>query len=816
MIRTKGLTSFKPASFAFALYASLYLLMLTFSSCNTTRYLKPNERLLVKSELKFKNGAKIADKTSIVASLNALEAQKVNEKLLFFIPKNWIYLSNSGAGDTTKIDGWLRSLGEKPTLYDEALTTNAAKEMENFLRFKKGFYEAKVDFIYEEKTDVVGYKNNNGNNVWTSNKSKVTYLIQLNQRYKVKTISYTSPDKRIEDFLESVKIKSFVKVGDDVDYNDFELEKNRITLELQNNGYAKFSNNFIEILGDSSKVDKSIEVIFDIKVPSQDSIHKRLTVGDINIYTDYFKDQNPTLLTSIKEGELNFFRQSEYFLVKPKLIANAVFIKPNELLRRDDRQKTFRKLNSLGTYRFVSIVPRSDENIDSIMHFDILLSPYDKKWIFDGALEVYYSTLGAARLFGTSVSTSLQNRNLFGGSERYTLKAELGTEVGINFSDTTSIFTQRTRNFTLQNTINIPSFQDFIGLGKLANKIGIIKNRFFTSFKEEATTNIDLGYNGLNIIRFYSVNSFNASFSFDYTSQKGNRYSFRPLGFNFDKYTVDTTAITNELIRKSFKDVLSTGFLFRDISYIYNRPKSSRGNSFLIINRLELSGLEVYLANQLYNTIASSNDIWRIQAGNSIDFAKYIRYEFDGRYYKELNKTDGFASRFNFGIIVPYGDAQTTPFIRQFGVGGPSSLRAWNVRQPGPGGYLDEAQLDNNTLIYVNQGDIKLELNAEYRFKMIYIFDGALFVDAGNIWALKADASRPGANFKTSEFVSQMAVGVGYGLRLNLDFFNIRFDFGYKVRNPYVNPNSGRNWYTFKEVRNQGLGNVQVAVNYPF
>ena len=232
------------------------------------------------------------------------------------------------------------------------------------------------------------------------------------------------------------------------------------------------------------------------------------------------------------------------------------------------------------------------------------------------------------------------------------------------------------------------------------------------------------------------------------------------------------------MIFLSFKDNLGTGFVFRDFSYIYNSGKSRKGNSFLVINNFEVSGWEVYLTNQLYNVISGDNSQWSISRGNllnrDISFAKYIRYEFDGRHYKDFSKTRSLASRLNLGIIVPFGENAASPFIRQFGVGGPNSLRAWNVKEAGPGGYRDpEIKLKEPQVIFVNQGDIKIEANIEYRFKILLILDGALFVDAGNVWALKEDPGRPNAAI-SGDFLNQIAVGAGYGLRLNFNFFNIQ------------------------------------------
>lgn len=779
------------------------------SSCNTNKYLAADQTLLKKTKIVFKNEKTIIEKNSLQNELLTFITVKPNNKFLFLFPKEYIYMSNVVQNNDKWYHKALRSLGEEPVLYSEVACKNIALNMENHLKYKKGYYEAKVDYFTDEKLN--GFTSNSGTDVWFT--SEVTYVVSTGTRYTIKDVTFDANDKNVLEFVTSLKSNTFIKKGDYIDYNMFELEKSRLTIALQNNGYTNFSNNYFEISGDSSKQLKEVDILIEIRSPLPDTLHSRYITGNIRVFTDYYKDQADSVRTVDSLNGIEYHRQSSTFLVKPSLLQNAIFFKEGQLLSREERQKTFRKLNGLGTYRFVTINAKPSTLQDSILDFDILLTPHDKKWIWDGALQGYFSTLGAAQLLGFSVSSQFVNRNLLGGSEKYSLRAEAGTELG--FGGTGGIV-RRTTNLSLQNNLNIPSFQDFIGLGKFGARTGLIKDKFYKNFVEEASTNIGLGFSANNIINFYSLSSFNASFGFDYTSPKSNRYIFRPLGFNLDLYEISDSSRfeANPLILLSFQDILGTGFLFRDFSFIYNKAKNSKGNSFLFINNVELSGWEVHLSNLIYNKIAGSNEVWSL---DNISFAKYARYEFDGRFNKEFSKTKSFASRLNIGVIVPFGEIRAAPFVRQFGVGGPNSLRAWNVKQPGPGAYRNsQDKLIDTPPIYVNQGDLKIELNAEYRFKIISVFDGAFFIDAGNVWTLREDNARPGAKFSSKDFLSQFAIGVGYGLRFNFEFFIIRFDFGYKIRSPYKDEFTNTNWYTFKEIRQQGLGNLQVGVNYPF
>jgi len=289
------------------------------------------------------------------------------------------------------------------------------------------------------------------------------------------------------------------------------------------------------------------------------------------------------------------------------------------------------------------------------------------------------------------------------------------------------------------------------------------------------------------------------------------------MGLEYNDYTLSEVfrkrIVNNPLLLRSFDDNLLTGLIFRDITYIYDKPVNSEGNKFTFLSNFEISGGETYLLNKLYNLTTGSNSDWRLT--NNIEFAKYARLELDPRFYEYFSKRHSFAARLYAGIIIPFGGSTAAPFFKQFSVGGPNSLRGWDQKELGPGGYSElllQPEIGQN---FYQTGDIKLEANIEYRFDLFYIFEMALFMDAGNVWTLKANSDRPDAHI-TTDFTDQIAVSAGYGFRFDFTYFNIRFDFGYKLRNPYTFGNSTRYWYNWAEIKRQKFGNFQVAVNYPF
>lgn len=775
--------------------------LLTFmTACNTTKHLPKDARLVKKNQIVFKSSGKVENKSKITEELESLIKQKPNSKFLFFVPREWLYVNN------------FKTQGEEPVIFNDSLARKSARDMENYLKFKKGYYHAKVDYLVDEESHWTSMETTSGKDVWEVRISNVTYVVSLSERYKIKSVRYESEDKNLLSYVESIKEGSFVKVGDYVNFDAFEQEKQRFTKVLQNQGFQGFSPNYVEINGDSSQVKKEIDIFIKFRTPPND-VHTKYTIGNVNVYTDYVKDANGLNIHKEIINGTAYFRQSKKYLVSPEVLEKKLTLHQGTILRKDDRTTTFRQLSNLSTYRFVTINASKDILNDSVMNFDVILTPHANRWTLDGELGAYLSTLNRQYLWGLKASALLQNRNTFRGSEIYSLRAEIGSEFGLSSK---SFFTRRTANILIQNSLVFPTFKEYLGLSRLTKAIRIIPKKFFDPFKKEAVTDVQVGYNFFDIIDFYNIRSINASYGYEYNTLRGNRYIFKPFGVNFDAYNIIDSSRFNPLTLLSFKDNLGTGFLFREFTFVLNKAKDRKGRVFSLYNNFELSGVEVDLINRAYNAISGQTGEWLIHSSRDIKFAKYVREEIDIRMRKEYLRNKAFAMRLNMGIIVPFRSNSVAPFIRQFSAGGPNSMRGWRLRELGPGGY--RAPNDFLTEIesfFVNQGDIKLELNAEYRFKLLYFLEGAVFTDVGNVWALKPDIDRPLAHI-SDQFYNQLAVAAGWGLRLNFDYFIIRFDFGYKVRSPYIDHKTGSHWYSRRDLASQGIGNVQVAVNYPF
>lgn len=761
-------------------------------SCKTSQVISEEQHLLRKNQLVFKTDEKIDNKEALRFELESLYQQEQNPPKLW-PPKNWF--------DRDSL-----------TLYDAALAEATAEAMEKFLKNKKGFYHVKVKPAVE----------------FDGKQATVSYVMDLGRRYTIRSYNIMSDDDNIVKEINNLASLPAITVGDPLDAELFELERTRITSGLQNLGYANFLGNYVEMVGDSA--DYQVDVEFNILVPPPDSIHQQYYIGEVHVYTEHLSETDPDFNLTDTVNHTVYYSKSDDFVVKPDKLKNNIYLRKGMLYLKNNRVKTQKTLSNLSSFRYVNVKERINPDQDTIIDFDIFLSPHKHKWISETGVDLFYSTFGATdvqqNLFGVSASTGLQNRNLFGGSEKYSFNLDGSVELTIP-----SLQANRW-SFGANNALELPRLVDLFSFGKFLSKVKIIPRVNYQRLKEEARTDIALGYNFTKSIQNFSISSFNASWGYSYKPNNTQLYKVRQLGLNLfifnptEQFRI-RNLVDNQLLAKSFEDNVSTGFLFRDLSYFYQGPKNNRGRSVGVLGNIEFSGMEVFLTNKLYNLFSGSDLVWELGPGGRFNFAKYVKFELDGRIYKDVGESSQIAARADFGIVVPFGKTSdgtllTVPYLSQFFVGGPNSNRAWQLRELGPGGYLEIQDPP-----FFQAGDIKLEFNLEYRWDWFWFFKGAVFVDAGNIWTLRDEFSqsgelqRAGSKF-SSNFLDQMAIGAGWGIRADFTYFLIRFDFGYKIRAPYPVDDSGSHFVIGKKVPgtdnsfNAYIGNINVAINYPF
>lgn len=825
--------------------APFFVLVLT--SCGVNKYLDPQKELLVANKIKLAKGESLNNKAQIIYDLSTLYKQKPNEKWFFFfkIPL-WSHFRLDETREMAKTENGLergirnlaeRRIAETPSYFDENSAESAAQSMQYYLQ-NRGYFDAEVFYDKYNKND---------------KDVEVTYYLKPKNLYRIDTTIFISEDSVLNKFLQKAAQNTFLKKGQPVDGRIYDLEVSRLTTFFRNEGYAFFTPNYIAPLeADTSNYKAKIKL--EILPPGKGRTHQRYLVGEVTVNPRY----NPVLDTLLQpadtiNGVLYVKEPEQTFWVKPEALQDLIYLRPGMLYRQEDLDKTNRQLSDLGVYRFVNIRQKEDSITGQVLDFEINLVPR-KKWEFGGDVEPNFTernfTTNKFNLFGLSGGLSLQNRNLMGNAESLSANGSFGFELNLGGKrDNTvrSIF--NTLDTRLSFDLFKPQFWDYFGIYKGLRRVGLIRKDFYDLLQEKAPTKISLGYNYLSIYQFYNYHLLNASLGYDIRRSQ-HRYIINHFSINYLDPTTESDfevlLESNPFLKRSFGDQLFSGFLFRDFNYFFTSRTSRFGESTIFQLSTELSGFEVWAVNEIYNRVSSNPKVFTL--GKGVEFSQFGKLEFDVRHYRQFTPKHSIALRANIGIARPFGFSEEVPYVSQFYVGGPQSIRAWGARGLGPGSYLDPlTENSENRLLFYQTGDFKMEFNAEYRFDMFKIWslvtEGAVFLDFGNVWTIEAD-ERLGGQLQWrpkkaadgtqigDNFLKEFAIGTGFGLRFDFNYFIFRLDMGYRVKNPYkkileyiVDPENPDNiivtkstywtYQSFDQLRLDDI-NFNLGINYPF
>jgi len=747
------------------------------AGCGSTKDLQPEQKALVKNVYHLITEDDRVDKSQLRGELKSLIKQNPVKKGVLN-PRTW---------------------GTPLTIYDQKLTVESASAMEQYLRNRKGFYHAVVEYVESTK----------------NKKVSVTYKVMLAERYYVGVVTMECSDSTLYNLFEAHVSEQIVKTGDPLDARLFDEEEARLLNLAKNNGYADFTPQFVEFRGDSTETTVPVKIF--VYPPLGKESHQPYKIGDINIYTEHVATPDPSFTRSDTLAGIQYFAKSSQHIVRPEVISKVLSIEKGAYFSRQNEFLTNRTLSRLSPYRFVRLDPVVEN--DSILNYNIFLTPLDNKWSFDMGANLFYSLLEQAPsvsvqdLFGFGGNLGWTNRNF----RNRAISHSFGLEGTFEFRIPS--FAANTFSIQANNSFRIPHIVDVFRMSPFLNKLGLLTDKSYNNLNLYGNTEVDFSLGITDILGAYRLNTVNASWSYNFQPDEYNRYIWTQIGVSALNTKVDpifqeSVLDLNPLLEASFSSYLFTGFLFRELNIYRQSKETSGGSQFTFLGNIEISGLENWLINRGVNALTSFDDRWTLA---QLDFAEFVRLEADIRYYKRVKERSSFAARFNIGTALTYADEPVIPFVKSFFVGGPNSLRGWQLRELGPGSFIQTTN-DDPTFRqpFFQTGDFKLEMNMEYRFDLFWFWEGAIFVDAGNVWTLKNDPLREGSQISGS-FLNEMAVSTGWGLRFDFDYFLLRFDFGYKLRSPFPDPVTNSHIvFTNKEYNGSILGNVNFAINYPF
>jgi len=789
-----------------ALLAAVMCLML---GCHSTRNLDDHQYLLRKNKVVIKSDRPITNKGEIKDNLTRLIVQKPNTYFLGLFPMKLSIYNRRVAKGRIKPDSPLPKSVERPVLVDTALMQRSVQNMKNYL-FNQGYFYAKIKDTFRV----------------SKKRAYATYIVQPGKNYLINKVNYDIDDSNIAHIVRAVNDETALVKDKEFAYSLTDEERSRITSEIRNNGYYKFTQENVTFKIDTfdKTLFKNIESPFEgaVNFISSPKSNKRPTididviirlVDDTNAYTKYsinsvqvYPDYNNTAdlkdsqMTKKTINNINFRYHDEY--VHANVLYKHIYLLPGHIYSQDDDDKTHVKLNELGIFQYINVRFRENRANPHLLDCNILLNQ-TKKHDFSTNYEI---SSGSTYSLGNSVGLNFRDKNFLKGANLLTVGVNGGVELGYNnVSNFINNFSILTKYYGVNASIDFPKF-----LAPVASSLFDNSNLPHTI--------IGAGENVIDRVNYFTLVNTSANFTYSWHQTQTITWSFSPVFINIIRLPIETDSFkhvlsTNEYLKNSYKQNFIEG---ENISFTYDNIIKKHGVNYSFLKLgLEEAGAALGVVNQLGVAL---NDLYKIQ------YAQYAKFDFDGRHYFTFPHSV-IAMRFYGGVGIPYGQSTTLPYIKQYFAGGPYSLRGWRIRTLGPGSYYDINNVNNSTQID-RTGDIKLEYNAEYRFPITPLFagavkmNGAFFADAGNIWLAQKDTSYAGGEFRLTTLGQDIAADLGAGMRFDIaSFLTLRVDVAIPVKKPYVHTNSG---WVFNQIdfynSDWRSNNIvfNVSIGYPF
>ena len=762
------------------------ILALVVSSCRIVKYVPDNQYLLTKSKISVDN------KSINRIELKSYLKQRENTKILGF----WrFHLGLYNLSNKDRDNGILKRIGEAPVIYNSYLSDKSMEEFQRYMR-NKGFYNSKI-------TDTVIFK---------KRRVEVYYKIISNMPHRVKSYETVILDNSLKNLNKADTSKSLIKYNGRFDTDVLAEESRRILSGFQNNGFYKANKNEIYFEADTTKTPKSVNLklvvekqnISDDPTLLKERDHQKYTFRNFYFYTDFEAQKQlfsevkvastPNISDTVKIGN-QYFISSTKMRYNPELLINMNHINDKGYYSVDLVERTYNDLFSLRLFKLINIrfveTNKTDALGNPTLDCIIQLTPSVRQ-----AYSISLEGTNSLGNFGVAGNLGYQHKNIFKGGELLDVVL-LGATERQFYGQGDSATTFNSLESGIESKITLPKF------------LAPIKTKSLFRFSTPQTL-MNLSYN-YQRRPDYTRTILRASLGYQWKSSDYTTHRFNLVDLNMVKmFSYDSafvSRIENLYIKSSYTDHSISAW-----NYSYTRNTQNlqkRSNYSYLWASFETAGTLLNGLSRLFDRKLHSIDTSTVNRYHFLGtpFAQYLKTDFEYRRGFLIDKFNAFVVRTYVGIAMPFGNSDQIPFERKYFTGGANGIRAWPVRTLGPGSYKA------NPNEFPNQsGDIKLEANAEYRFAMIGPFEGAIFIDMGNIWSLKDN--RPGTEFSFSGFYKELAVGTGVGLRYDFSFVILRVDLGMKLHDPSLN--AGSRWVPTNQILTKNNLNVAFAIGYPF
>ena len=765
----------------------IIVLVVMTTACSSTKHVPQGKLLLDKVKINITDPHKDVEASQLANYLR----QNANHRVLGGLKLQLALYNIAGRDSANWFNRWIKRVGTPPVIYDSALTVASADQLHMALS-NRGFMNNVVTYQVEADS--------------AKRKARINYDITLGEPYFIRSIDYDIPDEDLRDIILADTARFTVHEGDLLNYNRLDEWRQNITENLRNHGYYAFNKEYITFMADTAAGSKAVDLTLNSRDPYRNdhmpyyTEHEPFYVRDVVYVTDYdpvemhdafWGADTVTLHSGIKiiEGPDRYLRHD--------VLDECNHIEPGQLYNAEAITRTYRALGRLNILKQINIDVRPLGEVDGVLMVDayVLLSP-DKSQTVSVSLE---GTNSEGDL-GFGVGLDYEHRNIFKGAEVLSAKAKVSYEsISGNLS---GLINNNYSEYSTELGLTFPKFM-----------FPFLKRSFKRKIQASTAFTVNFDYQARPE---YTRIIAGGSWRYKWTERSRRMAHTLTLVdvsvISVPKYNEEFfKRITNPLLFYSYQDhlIMRMGYNF----YRTNKAEMNvlqmgrfQRNVFTIRANAETAGNLLYGLSHLTGQKADADGSYKAMG---IRYSQYFKADADYSFTHYFDHRQSVAFHVGAGVAVPYGNSDVLPFEKRFYSGGANSVRGWGVRTLGPGSY----DSNNNLSKFIYQcGDIRFDVNLEYRAKLFWVVELGLFMDAGNIWTIKNYEDQPGGVFKFNKFYEQIAAAYGAGIRLDFKYFLVRVDMGMKAHNPA----SGQEHWPLLHPRFKRDSEFHFSVGYPF
>ena len=806
----------------------LYLLAtLLLVSCSMTKGIPEDDQLFTglkktvySDEKEYDNEAYddhlAATKEELEAALATVPNGSLFGSSYYTVPWSWhLWVYNKYSGKESRFAKWMtKSFGKPPVLMSKVNPALRASVARSVLQ-NNGYFRGDVTY------ELVPQKN--------PQKTKIRYTVRLDSLFTLDSVAYTNFTPPLQTLLDSTLAESQIRKGDAFSVGSLDGERSRVSTLFRNNGYYYYNSSYASYLADTFLVDNKAQLRFQLANGLPDEALRKWYIGNINV--QFRKSAREQLTDSTRRRHLTIYFNGKKPPIRPGIILKDLKLRPRQLFSYDNYLESASKINSTGVFSSTDFqfTPRPDCDTLDLRLNCVLDKPYD----------FYFECNAIGRSngrYGPEAKIGFTRRNLFHGGEKLDINAHGSYEWQRGGGDNSSTF-QYGADVSIEFPRIIAPFYNSDRVRRDKDGRRIRRRRFYSTPSTIAKVSTDI----VRRPEYYKMHVVSGEWTYRWQTSATSQHEFSPLTVKY-QYKNTTTEKYDSLVRKYSYLERTMGDYFipkMRYTYTYTSPATLR-NPIRWETTFEESGNVL----SLYDRLRGKPFDQMYKEMYKTPYSQYLRLETDFTKTWSVGMESSLVGHVNAGIIWSYGNSYGAPLTEQFYVGGANSIRAFMVRDIGPGSFSDLGIQDKQLFYLMRNGDMKLVMNLEYRAPLFGNLKGAIFLDAGNVWRLRPfdigteeewagldfvdeDGEEytgeeayyalrkwtDGMTFKASRFFNDIALGTGVGLRYDMGFLVVRLDWGIALHIPCDNGVSG---YFFNVKRFKDLHTLNFAIGYPF